>query len=604
MGLEGTLLQGKYRLVHQIGEGGMGTVYEAQHEQIRRRVAVKVLSPELAHDPDAVARFRREAEAAGQIGHDNICEVMDFGIAPGGAPYLVMPLLRGRPLSQVIQEAGPMPVDRACDVVGQILAALSAAHGQGIVHRDLKPENVFVTRVGDRDDFVKVLDFGISKVLRGPTLGGPKKDLTRTGSVLGTPHYMAPEQARGAKDIDARVDIYATGVILYEMLTATRPFDGETVNEVLWKIWNQPVVPPRSLRHDLPADLERVVLTAMARERDDRFPTAEVFRQALIAAREAARLGLAPAVPRAVTASPTGAGATAPEAPAHELRTPRSAASLFPTPGAETVHRLTVFRRARRRRLLAAIGLAGAAVAGVVAFFVLREGSTSASRSDESIADAGRRAAAAEVAAPLGPVDRVSASPAAKSVGGTAESGSLPSDGDARPQMTASSGPHVLAADASPDAAASAKAGDTGMAESAAEFVHIILEGVPPGATVMVDGSPAPGAAFDVQRAPDRRVRVVVRADGYETWERRVPAATSATIPVSMRRTALASPHTGGGSAGHDAAVRPEATAARGDAGAVDRAPAVVIERLDAGRAARDGRGTVDGTVSTFGQMP
>jgi serine/threonine-protein kinase len=162
----GEVLDRKYRVIRLIGEGGMGAVYEAEHEAIRRRVAIKVLFPGFANDPDAVLRFHREAQAAGRIGHDNICEVIDIGQLPIGSPYLVMPLLKGEPLSETIRREAPLALDRAVDIASQVLDALGAAHRAQIAHRDLKPDNLFVTRLGDRGiEFIKVLDFGISKIL-------------------------------------------------------------------------------------------------------------------------------------------------------------------------------------------------------------------------------------------------------------------------------------------------------------------------------------------------------------------------------------------------------------------------------------------------------
>ena len=621
MGLEGTLLQDKYRLIRQIGEGGMGTVYEAQHEQIRRRVAVKLLSPDLARDADAVTRFHREAEAAGQIGHDNICEVMDFGIGPGGAPYLVMPLLRGRPLSQVIREAGPMPVARACDIVAQVLAALAAAHAQGIVHRDLKPDNVFITKVGDREDFVKVLDFGISKIVQSATLGGRNKELTRTGSVLGTPQYMAPEQARGAKDIDARVDIYAAGLILYEMLTATVPFDGETVNEVLWKIWNHPVTPPRSLRPDLSPELEHVVLTAIARERDQRFRTAEAFRRALLSAARTAPAAGARADSAVPTEQPSPAagaggnvrepkagapaGAAAPPPPstpaaasAAEAGPSAGARSLYPTPGADTVDKLTMVRVQPRSRLVVAAAAAVVAAVAVGVFLVLRPSSPAAPPEttaapmpkEQPVASATSVPAAAT---PPPPPERTAGSPGISVDAGTVEPHpAAPAAADAGLSAASTHGP------------ASTKAADGQGHLLASELVHITLDGLPEGATVTVDGLPIPGPTFDLQRRPERHVRVVVRAQGFEPWSRLVSTAASASIPVSMRRSGPGLSSPGAGSARHDAGTRPTGTGRAPDAGAGVAPPTAVVEHLDAGRPGRAGRGAVDGTVSTFGQMP
>jgi serine/threonine-protein kinase len=297
---EGRVLGGKYRLVRQIGEGGMGTVWEAEHVELGRHVAVKLLRADCATTGVLLARFRREAQIAGRLGHDNVCEVLDVGTAEGGEQFLVLPLLRGEPLSALIAREGPLSVARAIDIGVQVLSGLEAAHQAGVVHRDLKPGNVFITAVGDRGDFAKLLDFGVSKVLAGSPL--PVSTLTRAGGVAGTPHYMAPEQARGHRDQDHRVDVYAAGVILYEMLTGRLPFEGDSDNDLLIRIVTEPFKPPSALRPDLPPALGAIVLRAMSRDRDRRFSDAASMRTALQAQRSAPA-----ATPRVGRTQPDGA---------------------------------------------------------------------------------------------------------------------------------------------------------------------------------------------------------------------------------------------------------------------------------------------------------
>jgi serine/threonine-protein kinase len=286
----GRVIDGKYRLVRLLGEGGMGVVYEAQHEVLLRPVAVKFLWPAYAADAGAVRRFHREAQAAGRIGHDNICEVIDLGSEEGGVPYLVMPLLRGRTLADAIDAGGPLAIHRVVDILSQVLDALAAAHDRGIVHRDLKPDNIFLTSIADRQDLVKILDFGIAKILGGAA-GGSRSDarLTGTGMVVGTASYMAPEQARGDKDVDHRIDVYAAGAVLYEMATGRRMYDGATYNEVLHKIFIGDFRPVSELRPDVPAEIEAVTMRAVARLRERRYPDARSFRNALWAAHAAVR---------------------------------------------------------------------------------------------------------------------------------------------------------------------------------------------------------------------------------------------------------------------------------------------------------------------------
>lgn len=255
------LVDGKYRIVRELGRGGMGVVYEAAHEQIRRRVALKVLHPEVAASPDAVARFQQEARAAARIGSGHIADVLDLGTLPDGRPYLVMELLEGESLAARLAR-GTLPVDEACALTTSVLRGLEAAHAAGIVHRDLKPDNVFLVRGRSGRDWVKVLDFGISKC----TVGGEVGPSTRAGIILGTPWYMAPEQARGRRDVDARADLYAVGVILYQSLTGHLPHPGEHPGEVLTAIALKAPPDPRRFRPDLDAALVQVLARVLAKD--------------------------------------------------------------------------------------------------------------------------------------------------------------------------------------------------------------------------------------------------------------------------------------------------------------------------------------------------
>jgi hypothetical protein len=220
----GLVLQERYRIVRKLGEGGMGRVYEAEHILIRRRVAIKCLHAQYAADPEVVVRFHREALAATSIGNEHIVEVTDMGRFPDGAVYMVLEFLEGRDLGDEIEQHGTLAVGRAVRITRQICEALAAAHSKGIIHRDLKPENIYLIRRGREPDFVKVLDFGVSKFRDGAD--GAK---TGTGVMIGTPYTMAPEQVEGQKDIDHRLDVYAIGVILYMALVGGPPFRAETI---------------------------------------------------------------------------------------------------------------------------------------------------------------------------------------------------------------------------------------------------------------------------------------------------------------------------------------------------------------------------------------
>jgi len=273
----GTTL-GKYRIIRLLGEGGMGAVYEGENTRIHRRVAIKVLHAGVSEMPDVVARFEREAQAAGRIGSEHIVEVLDLGTLRGGDRYMVMEFMDGDSLAQRIRQRGSMSAKDLYPVARQLLDALSAAHNAGIVHRDLKPDNVFLLRSRrGQPDFLKLLDFGISKFSSGP--GG--LSMTRTDAVMGTPYYMAPEQAKGAKDIDHRVDLYAAGVILYEALAGRVPFLADTFNELLFKIVLEKPEPLAKVAPHVDPVLAGIVETAMAREPGERFQTAEALRDAL-----------------------------------------------------------------------------------------------------------------------------------------------------------------------------------------------------------------------------------------------------------------------------------------------------------------------------------
>ena len=271
----GKVVGGKYRLTRRLGEGGMGEVYEAQHNVIGRRFAIKFLHAFLAQNAEAMTRFRHEAETAGGIEHENIGAALDFGTADDGTPYLVMEYLEGEDLAHLLVRTGPLPVARTTYIIIQACRGLTAAHARGIVHRDLKPENLFICRRNDGSDLVKVVDFGIAKLRT-------KVTVTQSGVTMGTPCYMSLEQAKGAKEVDQRTDIYALGVIMYEMLTGTRPYPGENYNEVLFNLFTTEPARLDSLRPGLPAGLSDVVHRAMAREARNRFDSADALADALV----------------------------------------------------------------------------------------------------------------------------------------------------------------------------------------------------------------------------------------------------------------------------------------------------------------------------------
>ncbi len=308
--LVGETLDGRYLVQRKIGEGGMGVVFSVKHAVIERPLAIKVLKREVMRDSAVIQRFIQEAKAASRIGHPNIVDVTDFGKTPDGMTYSVMEYVDGTTLSKVIKTAAPLPAERAVRIGSQIARALAAAHAKGIVHRDLKPENVFLIDRDGRPDFVKIVDFGIAKVQ--PVEGSPDPNaprLTRAGSVFGTPEYMAPEQASGRGDTDHRVDVYALGVILYEMLVGKVPHKGESMIRTIAMQMLDPITPPSQVNPDLgvPLALEAIVMKALAKKRDERYAS----MADLLAALEAILPVLA-----AAAAEPPGSAASTPRDPA------------------------------------------------------------------------------------------------------------------------------------------------------------------------------------------------------------------------------------------------------------------------------------------------
>jgi serine/threonine-protein kinase len=273
--LLGSLLGDTYEVVRSIGEGGTARVYEARHVRLSgKRFAVKVLHAHHCSQPTAVARFQREAEAAAAIGHPNICDVYDVHRAPDGRPYLVTQFLEGRDFGSLLKQRGKVDTPFAVYVAREACSALSAAHATGVVHRDMKPENIFVSGDDGRPT-VKILDFGISKLVDG---GGAA--LTRTGTLIGTPAYMSPEQASGYK-IDNRTDVYAMGAVLYRALTGRVPFEGSDMAEVLSGVLTVEAPRPRSLEPSIPDGLELVIQRAMAKDPDERFESMDELNAAL-----------------------------------------------------------------------------------------------------------------------------------------------------------------------------------------------------------------------------------------------------------------------------------------------------------------------------------
>ncbi len=288
---------GNYKVTKLLGEGGMGMVYLGEHPVIGRKVAIKVLHAALAADKDIVSRFFTEARAIHMIGHPNIVEILDFGATPDGQPYFIMEYLTGEALSERVAR-GPMSGEEVGPIADQMCRALAAAHAKGIVHRDLKPHNI---QILERDGalLVKILDFGVAKILAAPD--GSESVKTRTGSLMGTPLYMSPEQCKGAGLLDHRTDIYSLGVMLFEMLAGRPPFLAEGIGELFAMHMLEPAPNLLDFAPQTPPAMAAAVMKALNKELDDRFPSMEEFRRAFLG-----EVAIAPTAARATSIKKPG----------------------------------------------------------------------------------------------------------------------------------------------------------------------------------------------------------------------------------------------------------------------------------------------------------
>ncbi|WP_437754951.1 protein kinase domain-containing protein [Sorangium sp. So ce1389] len=264
----GELLAGSFCITGVIGAGGMGRVYVAEHIRLPKRFAVKVPHEHFASHREAMARFEREAQTIARVGNEHVIDVVDIVRLKDGRPCMVTELLKGEDLGSLLDQVGKLPLPTAITISRQVCRGLAAAHATGVVHRDLKPSNLFLVRREGGSVHVKILDFGVAKVLDGA-------DLTRTGSVVGTPQYMAPEQARGSAEVDSRADIYAVGAVLYRMLTGERPFPEEEPTRTMIRLLTEDPRRPRDIDKTIPEGLEALIQRAMARTREDRPPSAQ-----------------------------------------------------------------------------------------------------------------------------------------------------------------------------------------------------------------------------------------------------------------------------------------------------------------------------------------
>jgi eukaryotic-like serine/threonine-protein kinase len=390
---------GQYRLCREIGNGAMSTVYEAEHVALGKRIALKRMHPHLAVNATAAARFLREGKAATQIRSPHVVEVFDVGVE-GGVPYMILELLEGVDLAAFLRVRRKIPLGELADLMVPLACAVCAAHDAGVVHRDLKPSNVFLTRGEGRISPI-ILDFGISKLT-----GDDERDLTASEALLGTVHYMSPEQTRGASKASARSDQYALGVMLYECATGAKPFAGSTPYAVMHAIVSARLVPPSVLEPILPTEFDQVVSRAMHRDPDQRFPSARDLGVALLAwATKAIREYYGPKL----APSSTSDGRV-------RVRSARAPGASFSTPrSTKNAPRLPSRRDARARILLAA-GVV-AATSGLVAIGVSARGArqrheVEASRIAEAPPPPVRSLPVAASSAPPTPVPDAVTSPA------------------------------------------------------------------------------------------------------------------------------------------------------------------------------------------------
>jgi eukaryotic-like serine/threonine-protein kinase len=368
----GTVIAGKYRVDRVLASGGMGVIVEAEHAALGQRVAIKFLLPEAGSQGELVERFLREARSAARLQSDHVVRVFDIGTDERGAPFMVMELLSGRDLGDEIEARGALPVPEAVGYLVEALDAIVEAHAAGIVHRDLKPGNLFLVTRADGVRRIKVLDFGISK-LSSSTI--PDAELTSTKSMLGSPGYMSPEQVRSTKSVDARTDVWALGVILYEMLTGAPAFQGETLGDIFAKIREEDLPPIRERRADVPEGLAAVLAQCLQRNREKRVADAITLRRSLLP------FCAGPAeISHPPTTSPTLTEDTSPPhgvelASAATLAAPSMGDADAPTPppGTETLASWSGEHRGNRRsRILAGGALAVSAAIGLTAWMALR----------------------------------------------------------------------------------------------------------------------------------------------------------------------------------------------------------------------------------------
>jgi serine/threonine protein kinase len=573
---------GNYLVRQKLGEGGMGSVYLAEHPHIGKKVALKILHAEFASNQEVVTRFFNEAKAVNDIGHPNIVDIIDYGVLAGhggdAMVYFIMEFLPGITLSQLVQREAPLPPERALGVALQVADALSASHKCNIVHRDLKPDNIILIQRGRERDFVKLLDFGIAKL----TGDQPGSRRTRTGIVMGTPAYMSPEQCEGRGNVDHRTDIYALGIVIYEMITGRVPFQGDGYGEILVQHLTQMPAAPSTIRGLIPPHVEAVVMKALCKRPDDRYPNMDELMKALadpvgyveanggIAGFQMARL------------VPTNA----PVPPTSRL-TPSPLAPLTPVPGQITgigvggITPTTLGGSAgqvdgapgggRKVGLIVGLGVAAAAIGVGIALLA----SGGKGKTDTTAAGSGSASASGDGSGSLiasgssgggsgsattnsgGGSGTASGSATTNSGGGSASGSATTNSGSGTASGSAavgSAGSGAASGSSEGSGAGTASGSGSGSAPVAPEQVTITVESTPPGASVLYASERTERCktpcSFKVDKA-STNADVRVKLSGFIDEKRSVSLATSPSLDISLKKKAGGTGNTGHGNTGH-----------------------------------------------------
>ncbi len=503
--LVGTTLGERYRIIRQIGEGGMGIVYEAEHVVIEKKVALKVLRDDFSKRPEVVERFRQEAKSASRIGHDNIVDISDFGETPRGQSYFVMEYLEGEDLANVLAREGTLAPDRAVNILLQCTKALGAAHVKGIVHRDMKPENIFLVSRDEQRDFVKIVDFGIAKMSDIETEGAPGRKLTKTGMIFGTPEYMSPEQAAG-KPLDHRVDVYALGVILFECLTGRVPFVGDTFMGILTQHMFEEAPTLRAVNPNVtcPEELELVIRAALAKDPDQRYGSMEELGRALASAMDMS----------GVFTEPTMVGYGEP------VKSIRRGPRLMEAERAETDELPPTRRPGSRAGVVLAAGAILVVAGAAAAYLALSPETTAANGSDEVVTR----------------LDDSSGSPE-EALGGGATA-------------------PVTVGSAAPDAGSARD--ESGTDEAGPVLVRIDVTTQPDGARLAIDGrgTVCESTPCSFETPVGESIRIRARRGRHSAVRDLDPEQAMAVEMVLQRRTGGSSPREGTGMGGDDAPPR------------------------------------------------